>query len=147
MEPKNVFYLDLSPRLREVFEPFIDKWLPVLPSWCTELTVREGAGNSDVLASFSINPSYRRASLLLWPIAAAHHNPDELILHEFCHAYTSPCALVIRQFLEDRKIEGVEAETLCRRITDYEEGATVDLVNFLKRFGAPVMISQGIVPE
>lgn len=134
-----VVYRDLSPNIRAMVEPSIDKWLHVIPDWCRTLIIREGAGVEGAVAEMNVSPEYRRATLFVHPLLMAQHDICRVILHEFMHMYTTPACMVARQYLEDAKIEGGEAETLRRRIVDMEEGSTEDLVSLIMSFHPPLM--------
>jgi hypothetical protein len=123
-------YLDISPNIKEEIEPIIGKWRHILPDWCRTLDIREGNdGNAN--ASFSIMPEYRKATLFVHPSALTTGRLESIILHEFCHAYTTPVAMVARQYLEDSDIPATEQGLLRRRITDYEEACTEDLKDLI----------------
>ena len=135
MPEPQVEWLDISPKLREAVETFVDKWLHILPSWCHHLRIREGQNDAEpeCLAEFSINNSYLMATLSVFPKIVAQADIEGVIVHEFCHAYTTPPAMVARQYVQDLKPADSERETLWRRIGDHEEQATCELECLVRR--------------
>ena len=130
-----VVWLDISPKLRSSVEPLINKWLHILPQWVYRLVIRE-LDREGVNAEFTVDIPYRRCILCVGPSFLAASDPERVIVHEFCHAYTTPAAVPARQYLEDSSIAQTEQNAICGFITANEEGATEDLALLIQRLTA-----------
>ena len=133
-----VVYTDISPQMKEAIERIVAKWVRILPSWCHELTVRQDdTTEAKVEACFTVSPEYRGATLFVYPRLMAYHDIERVIVHEFCHAYTTPIARVAKEFCDDAFSEPTPgSKTMERRIDDMTEGATEDLAALLMRMEA-----------
>lgn len=110
----------------------VAKWEYILPDWCRELAIRE-LPNNDSVAMFTAEPQYRRATLSVAQIVLAESNIEKVIVHEFCHAYTTPCGIPGKEYIKAHKEEGPDLETAWNRINDAVEGCTCDLQDLIMR--------------
>ncbi|MEQ1934663.1 MAG: hypothetical protein ABL962_12435 [Fimbriimonadaceae bacterium] len=132
---RSIVYTDISDPIRRAVEPIVVKWEHILPDWVRTLHVRELSHN-DHAAEFTSQVRYRAATLHVAKIALAQADLEGTIVHEFCHAYTTPCAEPGKDYLKAHKVEGADLETAWARMDDHVEAATEDLKALILRLSA-----------
>ena len=118
----------VSPEVRAIFEPDIQKLLWLLPTWVQEFFV-DLDGEKTCGMESSVNYDYRRFVLTLTGHSLqATNDRKDMLCHEFAHAYTTPikskAMMLIDSVLpEDKDIHKIADDILI----DHHEGMTTDL--------------------
>lgn len=82
----------------------INKLMLIVPDWVVLLKVngpRVATADDGHIASIQVDPHYREATLFLSAYFFARHDQLLVLLHEFCHLHTSPCAEEARLHLNE----------------------------------------------
>jgi len=90
---------DLPRELRQVLEPYIDRYIDLLPGWCHTLKVlsvvqaEEADGDlSDCVVAMSADYKYRRAKMFVDTdfLAMQDEEREQTVIHEFVHVLNAP---------------------------------------------------------
>lgn len=95
-----IYSRELSDAYKTLAEPLIEKYKHILPSWVDRLEVwSTGEGRAEICC----HNEYRTLRLFLGPEFVTDQTglQETTILHEFCHAYTTPLNRVAREVIED----------------------------------------------
>lgn len=90
---------DLPPEIRQVVEPYVMRYLDVLPDWCIRLKVLsassadpEDGDLNDCVMAMAAEYKYRKAKLFVHT-DFLNMRPDErelTVIHEFVHVLNAP---------------------------------------------------------
>lgn len=123
--------------IRDVALPLVQRWVHVLPSWVGEIKLEWDEKDSECNARIWVAFEYRRVVLSICPhfMALSPERQSHTIVHEMCHAYTTPISSSAVESI--RAIVGEESTPGSRVAEAYlnerVEGCTEDLTNLVER--------------
>jgi hypothetical protein len=91
--------VELPREIRTVLEPFVGRYLDLLPGWCHTLKILpaaladEGEGDlSDCVMAMAADYKYRRAKLFVNPdfLELGDEEREQTVVHEFVHVLNAP---------------------------------------------------------
>lgn len=129
---------DFPADVRAIVEPYLARWLPLLPTWCQEFRVRYRGGESNTL---KVDVSHRNRWAVLTVSGNWLDEPDsereEAIIHELIHVALEPFCVATRRIVEDLTQEGTPLRSLADSMgTDGLECSVDDLARSIQRLVA-----------
>ena len=87
---------DLPRELRQVLEPYVTRYLDILPPWCHTLQILPETDPAELASetymSMTADYKYRRATLRAFPqfLSRGDEEREQTIVHEFVHVLNAP---------------------------------------------------------
>jgi hypothetical protein len=124
-----IFYEECNPAILQEVQPLVASWAELLlPKWVTELYIYCKDEDNPACAVATVNHQYRRMCITFYRPFMTERDHNEIIVHELCHAYTTPIKAVGLEFAYDAFTEPTPGtKTFERRIEDIHEALTCDL--------------------
>lgn len=126
---------DVPKEIFRVVDPSVAKHLDILPSWMSHLFVTFDP-SLDKSCTFTTIEDARRGKLCIGGhfLEWSDHRREQVIIHEFCHAYTTVVSAVAKEAIEDLGEENKPARLIAMRaVTEACERATEDLAQCFVR--------------
>ena len=135
--PRIHWTADMPPEVRKAAEPYIRKWVCLVPSWVLDLKMGVTWDETQLYASSWSDQEYRRAGINLCPgwLAEDEDSRENILVHELVHMAVGPldeCAKsVVRHTIgEDNEALYTWAND---QISKALEGAVEDLTESIHR--------------
>jgi hypothetical protein len=127
--------------VRAIVEPYVARYLHLLPAWLTELRVAWDAEDGNAGMKTNVCEEYRNGWLGICPkfLDGEEHWRHDTVVHEFVHFSVNPLyhlALRLIDHLDGQEKLQRHAKEDARRVL---EGVTVDLTEALMRLAGPTV--------
>jgi len=129
------FGAEFPKDLKEVIEPLVNKWRPLIPSWCEYLGIVYAPKRDSVLSCGTV---YRNRYATLYVTGAwFQEDQDEreiALIHEFTHILQSPFDDVANRIVQDAFKEDSPASEFAKSmLLDSSEATVEDIANAIFR--------------
>jgi len=128
---------DLPREIRQVLEPYVMRYLDLLPSWCHTLEVRlETDPEIDSDVTMAANYRYRCTKMCVLPdyLLSSELAREQTIVHEFAHVLNAPLVDYIDATVALMKKKDPDTAEMLKALQESgEEAATEDMSMILWR--------------
>lgn len=129
---------DVPADIRAIVEPYLTRWIGLLPTWCQRFEVRYDPHKQAAMAVHT-NHRNRWAQLQVtgeW-LAESDRERENAVIHELVHVALEPFVHAAGRILEDLTEEGTPLRELGDSMfTDGMECAVEDLARGIRRVSA-----------
>jgi len=131
--------LELPREVRAVVEPYVVRYLDILPPWCHTLFVGEEKDpkeKAETYASIKADYRYRRARMAITPtfLEGTDEEREQTVVHEFVHVLNAPMVDFQDQLIELVKENEPDLSKLLETLQEAGmEAATEDMAMLLWR--------------
>jgi hypothetical protein len=134
--------VDLPREIRAALEPYVMRYLDILPPWCHTLFVcaeKDPKEKAETYASMKTDYRYRRARMVITPVflEGTDEEREQTIIHEFVHVLNAPMVDFNDQLIELVKQNDPDLSKLLETLQEGGmEAATEDTCMVLWRLTA-----------
>jgi hypothetical protein len=130
-----VNWIECPPEIRAAVEPYLTRWIALLPTWCQRFEVRYEA-DMDATMAMHVNHRNRWAQLRVtgqW-LDEPDGERENAVVHELLHVGLEPCFAAARRIMEDLTQERDTTRALAdSMLTDALECTVEDLARAVLR--------------
>lgn len=131
---------DFPVDIRAIVEPYLLRWIPLLPTWCQELRVRY-RGEIGAVAQVDISHRNRWALLIIggnW-LDEPEEEREEAIIHELIHVALEPLSTAASELVETLADDGTPLRRLAEtQLRNGVECSVDDLARSIQRLASRI---------